>query len=55
MEEDLLGRVSLPLNLQGNARHPFNARLSVIRKTAKTIARETPVAQEGNQQRRTLS
>jgi hypothetical protein len=52
LEDELLRRVSLPLNLQGNSHHGFSARLSEIRQTAKAAARETPVAQEGNQSRK---
>jgi len=52
LEDELLRRVSLPLNLQGNSHHGFSARLSEIRQRAKAAARETPVAQEGNQSRK---
>lgn len=52
LEEDLLSRLSLPLNLQGNSHHPFTAQLTELRQAAKRAAREMPIAQEGNQQRR---
>jgi hypothetical protein len=52
LEDDLLRRVSLPLNLQGNSHHGFSARLSEIRQRAKAAAREASVAQEGNQSRK---
>ena len=51
LEAELLRSISLPLNLQGNAHHPFSQRLSEIRKAAKLAARETPIANEGNQRR----
>jgi hypothetical protein len=50
-EAEMLRSVSLPLNLQGNAHHPFSQRLGEIRKAAKLAAREMPIANEGNQQR----
>lgn len=40
-----------PLNLQGNAHHPFSERLGKIRRAAKVAAREMAIASEGNQQR----
>lgn len=52
LEDDLLRRVSLPLNVQGNAHHGFSARLSEMRRAALATARDLPVAHEGNQQRR---
>ena len=38
LEESLIGSVSLPLNLQHNKRHPFHARLSVLRREARVRA-----------------
>ena len=38
LEELLIGSVSLPLNLQHNKRHPFHARLSVLRREARVRA-----------------
>jgi hypothetical protein len=52
LEDELLRQVSLPLNLQGNSHHGFSARLSELRQKAKAAARETAVAQEGNQSRK---
>ncbi len=51
LEEELLSTLSLPLNIKGNADHPFTAELSRLRKDAIKQARETPVANEDNQQR----
>ena len=42
-EEHLIRELSLPLNLDHNAAHPFHASLSCIRKTAKENARQLPV------------
>jgi hypothetical protein len=52
LEHELLAAHSLPPNIQGNRHHPFCTTLSTIRQEAKRLARETPIAQEGNQQRR---
>ena len=52
LEETLLTRLSLPLNLQGNSHHPFSTQLTGLRQEAKRAARDMPIAQEGNQQRR---
>ena len=38
LEEELIQKVSLPLNLQGNDRHPFYIRLKTIRKACKDAA-----------------
>jgi hypothetical protein len=51
LEANLLSRVSLPLNLQGNEHHPFHPELTRMRAHAKFEARNSPVAHEGNQQR----
>ena len=51
LEDELLKSLSLPLNLQGNAHHPFSERLGKIRRAAKVAAREMAIASEGNQQR----
>jgi hypothetical protein len=51
LEQELLTSLSLPLNIQDNKHHPFSAELSEMRKSAKRLARETAIAQEGNQQR----
>ncbi len=52
LEEELLGTLSLPLNIRGNRDHAFADALNRLRKEAISLAREIPVAQEGNQQRR---
>ena len=51
IERELLSALSLPLNIQDNQHHPFATKLSDMRKAAKQQARETAIAQEGNQQR----
>lgn len=53
LEEELLETLSLPLNIKGNKDHIFADCLSQLRKDAIKKAKETPVANEGNQQRRT--
>jgi hypothetical protein len=52
LEEELLGTLSLPLNIKGNKEHMFADSLSQLRKDAIQLAKEMPVANEGNQQRR---
>jgi len=52
MENEIISELSLPLNLQDNLNHPFHKTLTEMRKKAKQNARDLPVAQEGNQQRR---
>lgn len=52
LEDELLGTVSLPLNVKGNNDHIFANELSRMRKEAIRRAREMPVANEDNQQRR---
>jgi len=42
-EKDLISRLSLPLNLDQNASHPFHERLSAMRRAAKRQARVLPV------------
>ncbi|HVY60973.1 MAG TPA: hypothetical protein VHF22_04935 [Planctomycetota bacterium] len=42
IEEALLRRVCLPLNLEGNERHPFHATLSELRRSARAQARHAP-------------
>lgn len=51
LEKELLGRISAPLNLQDNRRHPFFTELSEARRYAKKEARNSPIAHEGNQTR----
>lgn len=43
LEHTLLGSLSVPLNVQGNARHPYSSRLSALRIQAKQEARAAPV------------
>ena len=50
-EEELLGLLSLPLNIQGND-HIFADELNRLRKQAIRLAKEMPVANEYSQQRR---
>ncbi len=52
LEDELLGTLSLPLNIKGNRDHIFADKLSQLRKDAIRQARNMPVANEGNQQRR---
>jgi hypothetical protein len=52
LEDELLGTLSLPLNIKGNRDHLFADRLSRLRKEAIKNAREMAVASEDNQQRR---
>jgi hypothetical protein len=52
LEEELLGTLSLPLNIKGNKDQLFSDELNRLRKHAIRLAREMPIAQEGNQQRR---
>ena len=52
VEKEIFETVSLPLNIQGNGHHLFSVKLSNLRKEAKQQAREMPVANEDNQQRR---
>jgi hypothetical protein len=52
IEKEIFETVSLPLNIQGNGHHLFAGTLSDLRKEAKRQARDAPVANEDNQQRR---
>ena len=45
LEEELICRLSLPLNLDQNKKHPFHKTLSDIRKLAKQKARELPIVE----------
>ena len=51
IENDILQRISLPLNIKDNNHHPFSARLSDKRKHAKKLARDSKIATENNQRR----
>jgi hypothetical protein len=43
LEEQLIATVSLPLNLDQNRQHAFQARLSALRREAKARANASPV------------
>lgn len=45
LEDHLLETFSLPLNIKGNARHPFCAQLTGLRDKARQRAKELPVVQ----------
>ena len=49
LEKVLIKEISLPLNIQGNKNHPFAKSLSKIRRDARTLARDKPIAKEDNQ------
>lgn len=49
VESEVLRRLSLPLNIQHNSHHPFSAELKKRRSYARRVARQEPVALEGNQ------
>lgn len=51
LEHELIQNHSLPLNIQDNSHHRFSASLSALRRQAKRAAKETPIANEGNQHR----
>lgn len=51
VELEVLRTLSCPLNLQDNAHHPFCARLREMRAAALVGAKNTAVANEGNQTR----
>jgi hypothetical protein len=52
VESEIFKNVSLPLNIQDNDHHLFAKKLSAMRSEAKKQAREAPIANEDNQQRR---
>lgn len=54
IEAGVLQALSLPLNLQDNRHHSFSVKLSEMRRAARTEALAMPIAQEGNQQRRSV-
>ncbi len=43
LEEELIASISLPLNLDGNGRHPFAEVLAAKRRRAKVVARALPI------------
>ena len=51
LETELLQTLSLPLNIEQNGEHAFASKLGEIRKDAKRLARDQPIAREDNQQR----
>jgi len=51
LEGELLGNLSLPLNIKGNRDHPFAKALTEARVQAIRDARERPIAVENNQRR----
>ena len=51
LEKELLSQISAPLNLQDNQHHPFFTVLKEARRSAKTEARNAPIASEDNQKR----
>ena len=53
-EDELLGRLSLPLNIKGNRDHPFAKALTEARIQAIKSAREWPIAVESNQRRKSV-
>lgn len=52
IEHEVLGVASCPLNISGNAHHPFSIDLKRLRWEAIQKARTTPIAREHNMQRR---
>ena len=53
-EDELLGSLSLPLNIKGNRDHPFARVLTEARIQAIRNAREWPIAIENNQRRKSI-
>ncbi len=51
LERELLDKLSCPLNIQGNSRHPFYAQLKMLMLEAVARARKLPIVQERNQTR----
>jgi hypothetical protein len=51
IEQDLLHKLSCPLNISHNAHHPFCSTLRKMRTDALHRARELPIANEHNQKR----
>lgn len=47
LEAHLISRLVLPLNIEGNTRHPFHAELRRIREQARARARQLPILREG--------
>ena len=53
-EDELLGSLSLPLNIKGNRNHPFARALTEARIQAIRNAREWPIAIETNRRRKSI-
>ena len=53
-EDELLGSLSLPLNIKGNRDHPFARVLTETRIQAISNAREWPIAIENNRRRKSV-
>ena len=53
-EDELLGSLSLPLNIKGNRDHPFARVLTEARIQAIKDARQWPIAVESNQRRKSV-
>ena len=53
-EDELLGSLSLPLNIKGNRDHPFAKVLTEARIQAISNAREWPIAVENNRRRKSV-
>lgn len=51
LEEELIGKLNLPLNLAGNKRHPFCAVLSALRASSVAAALALPIAPRGGPRR----
>jgi hypothetical protein len=51
LEKELLQTLSVPMNIDQNGDHTFTLKLSEMRKEAKRLAGEQPIAHEDNQQR----
>jgi hypothetical protein len=51
IEHELLRELSCPLNIDGNAHHPFYSIVKTMRTKALLRAREMPIANEHNQKR----
>ena len=52
VEKHIIKNVSLPLNIRDNKHHPFSEELQRLRTRVKQQAREMPIANEDNQQRK---
>ena len=53
-EDELLGSLSMPLNIKGNRDHPFSRVLTETRIQAISNAREWPIAIENNRRRKSV-